>query len=226
MDFADAFEDKLSQPAALVREVRELTNSCGKHLADVAKMDKGQHNQFLTTALQFTRINYDATNCIHSTIKAGHLSETFVLLRWHLELVQLYYYLWKNEAEYQLWLGGKEIRPKTIGIFLESNELANWKDTYIDWSNVTHGNSQYVENCWKISNTSPRTDELVILGGHALRNLMFNGHRINMVSGTLLKSLIDVRLYNPIVERYNSLEKQIFAYSDQQNKMENDAWSD
>lgn len=226
MKFAEAFEDKLSHAANLVHQVRELTNSCGKQLAAVAKENSSQGHSFITTAIQFTRINYDAIPCIEHMIKAGNLSETHVLLRWHLELVQLYFYLWKCQSEYRLWLDGKEIRPKTIGKFLESGGMASWKDTYIEWSNVTHGNSEYVEKCWTISTTTPVTHDQILLAGQALRNLMWNGHRINMVSGTLLRDLINVSLYNPIAEQYNSLNTEIMAYSDKQNKMENEAWHD
>ncbi len=225
MKFEDAFRGRLSEAVKLVVEVREVCNSCGRLLDNSLNQGKHGDNNFYVTALQFTRINYDTIACIKHGIQSGFLTQSFVLLRWHLELAHLFYYLWKDQEAYRRWVQGEQIRPREIGKFIEEEGSATWEETYLDWSNVTHGNALYVENCFTISRMTPIDDKQVILAGHALRNLMFMGHKINMVSGNLLKELVDVAEYNPIAEKYNSLDDDIWAYSHKQNREEDEMLS-
>ena len=227
MKFAKAFENELSAAVKLVDEVRDLCNDCGRLLSQAVKQNKHQGEPFPETAIQFTRINHQTIDCIKQNIKEGYLVEVIALLRWHLELSQLFYFLWMNPEKYDRWLAGEEMRPKEIGSFFKREGLATWQETYIVWSNVTHGNGSAIENCYNYARSTPVDADQVLLAGHALRNLMWFGHKINNVSGNLLKNLINVSEYNPIAKRYNVLEEIVVAHSNQQNEAERQAgWSE
>lgn len=222
MKFQEVLNGELLTGTELINRIKKLSSNCGALLSSIIKNNEHQENQFHDTALQFTRLNYEALDCIFQCLKSGHISESYVLLRWHLEMGHLLFFLWKNESKYEKWLTGEQIRPSEIGEFLEAEGYASWRDSYLDWSNVTHSNSIYIENCASVSRMNPINKDQIMVLSQALRNLMFTAHKINHVSGQLLKGLLDVDKYNPIALEYNKLEEDIISFSEIHNKNENE----
>lgn len=218
MKFESVLNSQLPDAVKILERVKALTNECGKLLASALKKD--ENNQVCRTALHFTRLNYEAVDCIFMCLKAGHLAEVYVLLRWLLEICHLFYYLSKNCAKFIKWLSGEEIKPKTIGQYFENEGLASWKKSYAEWSNVTHANSVFVEKSFLTSRMNPENDGQILLLSRTLRNLMYTAHKINTTSANILKESISVEKYNVIAKEYMALEDQILAFSDEHNKRE------
>ena len=222
MKFQKVLNGELINGTELINRIKKLSSNCGASLSAVIKNGEQQVDRFHNTALQFTRLNYEAIDCVFQCLKLGHISESYVLLRWHLEMGHLLFFLWKNEAKYQEWVNGEQIKPSEIGNFLEAEGYASWRDSYLDWSNVTHSNSIYIENCATVSRMNPINEGQILVLSQALRNLMFTGHKINHISGQLLKDVLDVKKYNPIAMEYNKLEEDIISFSDKHNESENE----
>jgi len=219
--FQEILNSELSKAISIIKSIKSLSNVCGRTLSSIVKEGKHKGDEFYVTAIQFNRINCDAIGAIFNLLKMGYISESTVLLRWHLELGQLFFYLSQNKSDYNKWLSGKQIRPKIVRDFIEKEGFANWSDTYSEWSNLTHANSMYVENCFIISKMNPVNETQIILLSQLLRNLMFLSHKITFVIDPLLKPVMEVSEYNSIILEYNKLEELIMKFSNEHNIREN-----
>lgn len=217
MKFEAALNNELSDAVLLVNRVRELCNKCCDEISNDLEEGTQREKQFVATGLYFSRINYDAIDGIMNSIKYGFIDQSMVLLRWHLELSHLYYFLWKDQEAYQRWLTGTQFHPKEISkVFIEKN-YATWQKPYSIWSDITHGNAKYVENCLTISREARVSGSQIIDVARILRSLTFNGQKINSVSANILKGIADTIKYNPIAKQYNLLEHDILTFYEEQN---------
>lgn len=217
MKFRSTIIEENTDAFCLLERIKEVTNHCGQGLNSALKSVKGKENDFLETAMHFTRINYEAQDSIYKILEMGHISEGIVLLRWLLEIGHLYYYLWQNEDEFIKWLNGKEIRPSTVRIYLEKHGYATWRNVYGEWSDITHANCSYIKNCFTISRMAKIDKGQKIILSQALRNLMYCSQKINLVTGNILKELLPIESYNEIASECNNLENEIEAYSNKHN---------
>ena len=221
MKFEKVLNNELREAVDIIQRIKSLSNDCWRQLSCIVYEGKNKEDKFYETAVHFTRINIEAIDAIFNLLKKGNITESVVLLRWQLEIGHLFFYLSYNKEQYDQWLSGTQFRPKIIGEFLEKKGLASWKDMYTDWSNVTHGNSLYVENCAVVSKMTPLEKDQIILLSQLLRNLMFTSHKITNVVGLLLKPVLQTSEYNKITIEYNKLEEQILKFSEEHNVKEN-----
>ncbi len=155
MKFESILNSHFAAEVATLDCLKILIGVVGTTLSDIVDQTGSKRDPLLETATHFNRLNYEAIDAVYSLIKAGHLSESLVLLRWHLEMAQLFYYLEKNRDQYVEWLGGKQFKPEIIGKYFQEAGLANWKAQYEDWCNVVHSNSLFVENSYRIAAMCP-----------------------------------------------------------------------
>jgi len=222
MKFERTFREELRQDVETVSKILNLCNRYGKALSNVLKQGSIPKDDFLYTALEFTRLNRESGECTLDTLRAGFLVQCHLLLRWHLEMAQLLYYLWKNPPSFRKWLAGEQLRPEVIGKYFQTEGLATWREPYEDWSNVVHGNHVFVEHSNTIARMRSLTDEQVVVAGSVLHNLMFCSHKINHVSGKVLLYRIEMTAYNDLAKTYNEIETAVLERSEAQLQRESD----
>ncbi len=220
------FEEKLNaefpEALSILARVRKLSNLCGKTLTDFVERGDHKGDEFYESACHFNRINYEANDSILMLLRAGHIIESVVLLRWHLEVGHLFYYLANNRPKYKEWLAGKGIRPSTIGKFFKKQGFATWFETYADWSNFTHVNSRFVDCSYNLSRMKPTDETQTIALSRMLRDLMFTSLKVCWVNEKLLKRVLPSSEYVHIVAEYNDLEKLVLKYSEEHNERESE----
>lgn len=218
MKFTDAFAGEFSEAVRLVHEVRRVCNSCKNLLRTTIGSGGHGEQKFVETGLQFVRINHDALSSIKDSIESGHLAQSFVLVRWHLELSHLFCFLWKNPDDYERWKGGGQIRPSEVGEFFTRQGMATWESVYDICSDVAHGNAKYIEKASGISYMAPIDVDLLSDVDTALKYLMITGHKINMIGISLLKNIAPVSEYNALAKAYETLELDVNAYWTKRDK--------
>jgi hypothetical protein len=168
--FAGEFEDRIR----LINDILRLTDRLAKQLeANVG------HDEFVPTAIEFARINAEAPASITLLAREGNLAQAHVLLRWHLEMSHLLWYLWRKPDELQKWRAGNWIRPKEIGKSLDARERKAMRGAYDDWSNAVHCNTEFIENHAVIAKVTPKTEVQMMIVGAVLMDVAFIGQMTN-----------------------------------------------
>lgn len=213
-------DTKFSDYYAVLISTGELAEEYGRRLSLCAK------NELMArTLIQFARLAVETPDSVLRLLRSGELAPCYVILRWHLEMSHLCYYLWQNPTEHTLWLKGKRIRPRQVGKFFETRGFATWKHAYEDWSNVVHGNNLFVDKLHVTSCRSEKTDAGVMLVGNAFVNLIWVTHKFNYVLGKYLISQRGTEM-DELSRRYNSLEERVFEVTKMQHTLKNNVMND
>ncbi len=201
--FTAILNEKYADRIATIEEIITMTDELGKLMAKHHKEDP-----FMETALQFALMNMETPGCILLVLEAGHIAQAYLLLRWHLEMTHLCFYLWKNPEMHKEWKNGNEIRPKDIGNFLKSNEYPTWRSEYEEWSNVAHGNHRFISQSHLLSAKRTTSQGSAMMVGQVLVFLMWNSQKMNYIFGQLLKEHIGDE-FTDIAARYNQIDDRI-----------------
>lgn len=203
---------KYADRIAVLKQVNDLTDELGRMMVEHYGDDP-----FMETAIQFARINVETPGCILFLFEAGYIAPAYIVMRWHHEMADRCFYLWKNPDKHEIWKNGKgeEIRPKCIGKFMISVGSDPGAEQYMALSDIVHGNFNYVRNVDSLSNEPQSTLGMVMTIGRALLHVMTNSHRMNDIFCALLKGHIGDR-YIDIEKQYIDIEKRIIDASDTQ----------
>ncbi|MBN1212214.1 MAG: hypothetical protein JXA92_06505 [candidate division Zixibacteria bacterium] len=213
--FVEEYNTVFSDYISILRKILTLTEKLKIILNDNCK-----ESNFFNTATKFAEISIDTSHCIIDYLSSGYIAHSFILLRWLLEMSHLCYYLEMNPKEYEKWLKGEHIRPKDIGSYIEGIGFHPWKETYFDWSNVVHGNANFVESYDVISKKSSKNNSIILIG-NAIMNLIWFTQKFNFNFGQILKPHLGNQ-HNEIVKEYNEIDDEITKLTDSQKNRERD----
>ncbi len=222
MKFEELLNKEFPGAISTIDRIKKLSNQYGEILSENIKRGECKGDKFNKTALQFNRINYEAIDAILLLLNSGHLTESVVLLRWHLEMVNLFYFLANNKLRYEKWLIGEQIRPKEIGEFIEKAGLETGSKAYFDWSDFVHLNSPFVENSSFIAKMNIDENGQIIFLNRVLCNMMQIAHKINLVIDPLIKHFIPKSSYLQITNEFNQIHDLIIKLDNVRNEKESD----
>ncbi len=212
--FSDSLNSEFKEYSDALFEIRDFTKEI-YHLLKVVQ----NKSKILETAMNFSRISWEAIDCIYYCMENGFLAETEVLLRWHLEMSHKILYLSMRPEEFKKWKSGKEVRPSAIGKYFQDLKFPTWEKTYIDLSNVVHANSIFIDNHFAISKENDFKGGQPIILCKILINLIILGHKNNNVCAKMLEPYMGSD-FAIIASKYNSLEDKISGLNAKFQKLE------
>lgn len=214
------FGNQYSKFLSVLSDVNHLTNDFGRLLSE-----NHEKAPFASTSLQFARIAVETPDAIVRLLEAGNIAQSYVLLRWYLEMANLCFFLWKNPEAFEEWSNGDQVRPRDARQFISDCGFQSLASSYSEWSHVVHGNAKYVSSSWTIAQRTPMSEGKYLVIGSALINLICLSQRFNYVLGQLLREEIGLDI-NKLAERYNELDNNILALSKEQQKAEDHLMQD
>jgi len=217
---SDKFEEEMHGRYGLwletITKSTSLTDKIGrllsKHHAD---------DDFLPTAIQFAKVCVETPDAIIRLAKSGDIAPSYVLLRWYLEQCHLLWYLWKNPDQYKKWLSKTRITPGEIGRYFESVSLQTWRDSYVDWCNVVHGNAPYLERYSLIARRSPKDEGQVLILGQILFCVAVLTQKMNMFLVDTVHSVAKQEEWVSLEPMFREINQSLDQMSAEQQRVEN-----
>ena len=181
--YTTVLNEKYADRVSIIEEINHMTGELGKLMEEHHSDDP-----FMETALQFALMNLETPRCLLLVLAAGHVTQAYILLRWHFEMTYLCRYLWQEPEEYEAWKNDKRVKPENIGKFFIDIGLPSGREQYEEWCNIVHGNYNFVHQSHLLSVMGPIKPHSVMIVGEVLNCLMANSQRMNSVFLNLLKN--------------------------------------
>jgi hypothetical protein len=201
--FTQEFKEDFKEHIDLIEKIKNFTNEL-KRLATIVQ----NREDFIFTSIEFANISIENIDSIILNLESGYLTQSQILLRWHLESAHKLFYLWNKPDKYREWLNGIKIHPGPVRGFFNKKGLPSWLLEYDIISNIVHSNYKFVSNHFGFDKNREKDEDQINRVGIILARLMLIANKVNYVSVESLRPYMG-KDHDDIVEKYNKLDNEV-----------------